>query len=294
MKLSKGYNIVLGILLVTNIMTLNTLGNLENNISNRLNNGINSIHNEVTSIQDQVEQIRRENAWISNFYDEVLGQGSQDYNLKVRVSWTFNHLEKNTQVYLLVKGDQKENWKRFTAQNTAGLNYAVDLDLNSADNYETQVLVVSPTGEKSKPEGTIRLKEMFQNRYDINTHTNRKGEKVSWNIDVMEFGDLKLQEEYKDLKVIKDFEIKSIKAKLYKEGKLFKTEEFKKEIYDTDFIKWTFDGETKENLTGKVIIEFKNGQTREEFFPQIGQGKEGYFPANEVEVEVVEESARLD
>ena len=254
-------------LLVLNIFSIAKLSSIENELNNQrnyINSRMDSVASEVRSASSNISNFVRDEQWIAGSYSKLnLDPTTQVFTTDVY--WTFRELAKdNAKVFLLYKKVNEAGWEKVEAKNTGGLNYAAVFELTSEENYDTQVLVESSSGEKSQQLTFVRAENLFQGVYDLNfgsfrSSSQNNGE-LSWDINLVEFNG------YRE-PGLESFIIKDVQAELYEGDKFIGKKAFVKgENIDIPehITNWQLNGQTKGNITGTIYIYFENGYVRQE------------------------------
>ncbi len=166
-------------LIIVNMYQTTKLTNLQNQINNQqqqfnnLNNSINNINN---SIYNTMEEFKEENQWIKDINYEVKNVSEDLKEMTVGISWRFNELNKDEQIFLLVEESsvpEKQIIKtdKLPIEAKTDLYYKEELVLPVKAAYSLQVLAED---NNSKRTGELRKVDIYSDlmkRIQIFGHT---------------------------------------------------------------------------------------------------------------------------
>lgn len=186
MKRLQIITIVLAVLLIFNIYNVNNrVEELRRTISNQ-NNYIRSLEESIYGISRSVNatltSFEEENKWVSSKSIGLVSIPNDGENIEIAVEWSFNNLQDNEEIYLMVGVKNPANgmeWDKIKADKVADLHYRLNLTLPLKVDYILQTMAEGEASKRLVELSQIPLYSSMRERIrvhgDVRAHNNNQG-----------------------------------------------------------------------------------------------------------------------
>ncbi|MCC5910006.1 MAG: hypothetical protein JJT76_06165 [Clostridiaceae bacterium] len=167
----------MAILLITSFNQRATINQLNHTVMNQnhqissINNGLQSIHR---SVDNSLANWERENRWLQNGTHSINAISDDGETIEVDVSWQFNELKKDEEVYLMVgenTGSSEYSWEKIKMDPAGDMHFQKTLTLALKGDYKLDVIAENVEGSRLAELGRVdfyrTLRERFQVHGDI-------------------------------------------------------------------------------------------------------------------------------
>ncbi|SET09351.1 hypothetical protein SAMN05660297_01381 [Natronincola peptidivorans] len=231
MKKHEVFTIILMIiLLITTFNQGSTIHELRNTINHQshqisaLQNGVQGIYG---SVNNSLSNWERENRWLHSSKNIISSISNDGNDMEVIVSWQFNELRNDEEVYLMVGekiNTSEYKWEKIKVDTDNQLHFDKTLTLPLRGDYKFDTIAENTEGSRLAELGTVELyrslKERFQVHGNIHARPDNKAQ-IFVDLFVEGFKYFYHQNELSD-SFISKLEIESVFVEVYLDGQLVK------------------------------------------------------------------------